>query len=29
MEAVECLDHINFDNGDFDDNVIDNIEEYI
>ena len=29
IEAVEFLDHINFDNGDFDDNVIDNIEEYI
>ena len=29
MEAIEFLDHINFDNGDFDDNVIDYIAEII
>ena len=29
IEAVEFLDHINFDNGDFDDNVIDYIAEII
>ena len=27
MEAVEFLDHINFANGDFDDNAIDYISE--
>ena len=29
MEAVEYLDHINFDNGDFDDNAIYNTEDSI
>ena len=29
MEAVEFLDHVHFDNGDFDDNAIDYIEESI
>ena len=29
MEAIEFLDHIHFDNGDFDDNAIDYIEESI
>ena len=29
IEAVEFLDHINFDNGDFDDDAIDYIEESI
>ena len=29
MEAVEFLDHINFDNGNFDDNAIDYIVESI
>ena len=29
MEAVEFLDHINVDNGDFDDNAIDYIAESI
>ena len=29
MEAVEFLDHINVDNGDFDDNAIDYIVESI
>ena len=29
IEAVEFLDHIHFDNGDFDDNTIDYIEESI
>ena len=29
MKGVELLDHINFDNGHFDDNAIDYIEESI